>query len=111
MADLATTGPCRGGHIPLGKHLLSAVIVPVTILGIFGPAAGAFYCLRASRGSAVRQYLRGLLDLRFGWWAWLAPPLVLGGTAWLAWVLPELWGEPRLKMFLPSGWVFYRIYW
>ena len=50
------------GIIPLGKHLLSTVIVPVTILGIFGPAAGAFYCLRASRGTgAVRQYLRGLL--------------------------------------------------
>ena len=95
------------GIIPFGKHLLSAVTVPVTILGIFGPAAGAFYCLRASRGKgAVRQYLRGLLDLRFGWWAWLAPPLVLGGTAWLAWVLPELWGEPRLKMLLPSVWVF-----
>ena len=95
------------GIIPLGTHLLSAVTVPVTILGIFGPAAGAFYCLRASRGKgAVRQYLRGLLDLRFGWYAWLAPPLVLGGTAWLAWVLPELWGEPRLKMLLPSVWVF-----
>ena len=37
------------GIIPLGTHLLSAVTVPVTILGIFGPAAGAFYCLRASR--------------------------------------------------------------
>jgi membrane protease YdiL (CAAX protease family) len=95
------------GIIPLGKHLLSAAIVPATILAAFGPAAGALYSLRASRGKgAVRQYLRSLLDLRFGWWAWLAPPLVLGGTTWLAWVLPELWGEPRLRMLLPSVWVF-----
>ena len=87
------------GIIPLGKNLLSALTVPWIALGVFGPAVGAFYCLRASRGKgAIRQYLRGLLDLRFGWWAWLAPPLVLGGTTWLAWVLPELWGAPRLQM-------------
>jgi uncharacterized protein len=97
----------RAGIIPLGRDLLSAVTVPSIALGAFGPAAGAFYCLRTSRGKgAVREYLRGLLDLRFGWWAWLAPPLVLGGTTWLAWVLPELWGAPRLKMLLPSVWVF-----
>ena len=46
------------------------------------------------------------MDLRFGWRAWLEPPLVLGGTTWLAWVLPELWGAPRLEMLLPSVWVF-----
>lgn len=95
------------GIIPIGKNLPSALTVPWISLGIFGPAAGAFYCLRTSRGKdAVRQYLRGLLDLRFGWQAWLVPPLVLGGTTWLAWILPELWGVPRLKMLLPSAWVF-----
>jgi len=95
------------GIIPLGKGLVDALTVPLISLGVFGPAAGAFYCLRTSRGKgAVREYLRGLLDLCFGWWGWLAPPLVLGGTTWLAWVLPELWGEPRLKMLLTSVWVF-----
>ena len=93
--------------IPIGKDLLGALTVPSVALGAFGPAVGAFYCLRTLRGKgAVRQYLRGLLDLRFGWWGWLAPPLVLGGTTWLAWILPELWGEPRLPMLLPSVWVF-----
>jgi len=95
------------GIIPLGKDLLSALTVPWVALGVFGPAAGALYSLRTLRGKgAVRQYLRGLLDLRFGWRAWIAPPLVLGGTTWLAWVLPELWGEPRLEMLLPSVWAF-----
>jgi membrane protease YdiL (CAAX protease family) len=95
------------GILPLGKDLLSALTVPWIALGVFGPAAGAFYCLRTLRGKgAVREYLRGLRDLRFGWRAWLAPPLVLGGTTWLAWVLPELWGAPRLKMLLPSVWAF-----
>ncbi len=95
------------GIVPLREDLLDALTVPWVALGVFGPAAGAFHCLRASGGKgAVRQYLRGLRDLRFGWRAWLAPPLVLGGTTWLAWRLPELWGEPRLKMLLPSAWAF-----
>jgi membrane protease YdiL (CAAX protease family) len=95
------------GVIPLGKDLLRAVTVPSIALGAFGPAAGACYSLRTLRGNgAVREYLRGLRDLRFGWKAWLAPPLVLGGTTWLAWILPELWGAPRLRMLLPSVWVF-----
>lgn len=95
------------GILPLGKELLSALSVPVSTLAAFGPAAGAFYCLRKFHGKdAIRDYLRGLLDLRFGWQAWLIPILVLGGSTWLAWVLPELWGEPRLKMLLPSIWVF-----
>lgn len=95
------------GVIPAGKGLPGALTVPAIALGAFGPAVGAFSCLRASRSiGAIRRYLRGLRDLRFGWWGWLGPPLVLGGTTWLAWILPELWGEPRLTMLLPSAWVF-----
>jgi membrane protease YdiL (CAAX protease family) len=93
--------------MPMGKDLLNALSIPATILAAFGPAAGAFYCLRTLNGKgAIRNYLRGLLDLRFGWKAWLIPIVVYGGSTWLAWVLPELWGEPRLKMLLPSVWVF-----
>ena len=95
------------GIIPLGKDLLGALTVPWIAVGVFGPGVGALYSLRTLRGKgAVREYLRGLLDLRFGWWGWLAPPLVLGVTTWLAWILPELWGAPRLKMLLPAVWTF-----
>jgi uncharacterized protein len=95
------------GIVPLRKDLLDALTVPWIALGVFGPAVGAFWCLRTSRGpGAVGEYVRGLLDLRFGWWGWVLPPMVLGGTTWLAWLLPELWGAPRLKMLLPSVWVF-----
>jgi uncharacterized protein len=95
------------GIIPLGKDQLSAVTVPWIAVGVFGPAVGALYSLRTLRGKgAVGEYLRGLLDLRLGWWGWLAPPLVLGVTTWLAWTLPELWGAPRLKMLLPAVWTF-----
>jgi membrane protease YdiL (CAAX protease family) len=46
------------------------------------------------------------LDIRFGWRAWLIPALVLGGSTWVAWILPELWGQSRLAMLLPFVWVF-----
>jgi membrane protease YdiL (CAAX protease family) len=95
------------GILPIGKDLLSALTLPVTIVGVFGPAAGTFYCLKTLHAKgAIRQYLRGLLDFRLGWRAWLLPILVLGGSTWIAWILPELWGEPRVEMFLPSLWVF-----
>jgi len=95
------------GILPLGKDLLASITLPVSILAAFGPAVGAIYCLRTFHGKdAVRQYLRGLLDFRFGWWAWLIPILVFGGSTMFAWVLPELWGEPRQEMLLPSVWVF-----
>ena len=95
------------GILPLSQYLLSVMATPVSIVGAFGPAAGALYCLKTLHGKgAVRQYLRGLLDFRLGWQAWLVPILVLGGSTWVAWILPELWGEPRLEMLLPSVWVF-----
>jgi hypothetical protein len=95
------------GILPLDEDLLGAITMPVIIIGAFGPAAGAFYCLNKFNGrDAVRQYLRGLLDFRLGWQAWLVPILVLGGSTWFAWMLPELWGEPRVDMLLPSLWVF-----
>ncbi|GAA1750939.1 type II CAAX endopeptidase family protein [Kocuria aegyptia] len=95
------------GILPVDKSLVSVLSMPVSILAAFGPAVGAFVCLKTLHGEgAVRQYLRGLLDFRLGWQAWFIPILVLGGSTWLAWILPELWGEPRVEMFLPSVWVF-----
>ena len=62
------------GFLPLGQDLLSALTPPVTIVAMFGPAAGTFYCLKTLHGKdAVRHYLRGLLDFRLGWRAWLVP--------------------------------------
>ena len=34
------------GILPIGKDLLSALTVPVSLVGTFGPAAGTFYCLK-----------------------------------------------------------------
>lgn len=95
------------GIVSMEKDLLSTLILPIGTLGSFGPAVGAFYCLRTLNGKgAVAKYLRGLLDLNFGWRAWLVPIIVFGGSTWVAWILPELWGVPRMEMLLPSIWVF-----
>ncbi len=95
------------GILPLKNNVLTMISTPVSTLAAFGPAVGAFYSLRTLKGKgAIQEYLRGLLDLKLGWKAWLIPVFVLGGSTWLAWVLPELWGAPRLAMLLPSVWVF-----
>ena len=95
------------GIPPFGNGFLDVARLPLTILGIFGPAAGAFCSLRTLEGKgAVGRYLRGCLDLRFGWKAWILPLVVLGGSTCVSWAIPELWGEPRLSPLLPSLWVF-----
>jgi uncharacterized protein len=91
------------GVIQFGSGFLDAARLPLTVLGIFGPAAGAFFSLRTLQGKgAVSRYLRGLLDFRFGWKAWFVPLVVLGGSTCISWAIPELWGEPRLGILLPS---------
>lgn len=93
--------------LPIGKDLVSALSLPMSILAAFGPAVGAFYCIRTLHGKdALHKYLRSLMDFHLGWEAWLIPIIILGLSTWLAWMLPELWGEPRLDMLLPSLWVF-----
>jgi len=95
------------GIIPLERDVLSSLTLPMSILAAFGPAVGAFYCLRTIHGKgAISKYLKGILDFNLGWQAWLIPILMLGGSTWLAWILPELWGESRVEMLLPSLWVF-----
>jgi len=88
--------------------LLSFLTIPIIILGAFGPLAGALFALREDqgvKGSSVK-YLRSFLDLRLGWKAYVFPLVILGGSTFIAWFLPELFGEKRLPMLLPSIWVF-----
>ena len=95
------------GIFPLGADLVKKLLATATFLGGAGPAIGAFYSLRTLSGKgSVADYLKSLLDLRFGWKAWIIPVIVLGGITFIAWGLPELWGEPRINMLLPSIWAF-----
>ncbi len=92
--------------IPISEKLLSAVRVPVIMLGAFGPLAGALCSLRHEKGKdSVKKFLRSFLDFRLGWKAYLLPIIIFGGSTFVAWFFPELFGEKRLPMLLPSIWV------
>ena len=93
------------GIIPLGKELVTKLWLPLTLLAGFGPALGALYSLRTLNGKgAALRHLRGILDLRLGWKAWIFPIIVLGGSSYAVHMLPERWVGPRLGIGLPNLW-------
>jgi hypothetical protein len=95
------------GIFPLGADLIKKILVIALFLGGAGPAIGAFISLRTLSGKgSVANYLKSLFDLRIGWKAWIVPVIVLGGITFIAWYFPELWGEARISMLIPSIWVF-----
>jgi membrane protease YdiL (CAAX protease family) len=94
--------------ISITDKLLSFFTLPIIILGAFGPLVGALFVFKqekGSKGSSVK-YLKTFLDLHLGWKAYVFPLVILGSSTFIAWILPELFGEKRLPMLLPSIWVF-----
>jgi membrane protease YdiL (CAAX protease family) len=93
--------------IPVPEKLLSAARYPVIMLGAFGPLAGALIDLRRREGKgSAKKYLQSFLNFRLGLKAYILPILIFGGSTFIAWFFPELFGAKRLSMLLPSIWVF-----
>jgi uncharacterized protein len=93
--------------IPVSDKLLSILTIPVIMLGVFGPLAGALFVLHQEQGKGSSgKYLRSFLDLHLGWKAYIIPIIIFGGSTFIAWFSPELFGEKRLHMLLPSIWIF-----
>jgi len=93
--------------ISVSDKLLSIIRFPVIMLGAFGPLAGALFEIRHTKGKgSVKKYLQSFLDINLGWKAYVFPILIFGGSTFIAWSFPELYGEERLSMLLPSVWVF-----
>ena len=85
--------------IDVGPQFLAKANMPAVVLAACGLAIGALYSLRTLSGKgAARKYLRGVLDLRLGWRAWLAPIALIGGSTCAARLLPELWGATHLAV-------------
>jgi membrane protease YdiL (CAAX protease family) len=96
------------GIIPVSGKLPAVIMQPVAMLGAFGPMAGALFALRHEQGKgSAGRYLKSFLDFRSGWKAWVYPIIIFGGSTFVAWYFPELLGEERLPMLLPSIWVFF----
>jgi len=99
------------GRIPINKELLISITIPVSIVGAFGPAVGAFVSLRTLNGKgAVASYIKSFLSFKFGWKVWIWVFLVFGLSTFASWFLPELFGKPRLPMLLPNIYIF-PVYW
>lgn len=93
--------------IPFSDKLLSILILPIIMLGVFGPLTGALYVLHQEQGKdSSKKYLQSFLDFRLGWKAYLFPIMIFSGSTFVAWFFPELLGEKRLPMLLPSIWLF-----
>lgn len=94
--------------ITVPDKLLSVVTIPVIMIGVFGPLAGALFTLyKEQGGDSVKKYLKGFLDYRLGWKAYLIPVIIFLVSTFIAWFSPELFGEKRLSMLLPSLWAFF----
>jgi uncharacterized protein len=93
--------------IPVSDKLLSILTIPGIMIGAFGPLAGALFALHKENGKgSARNYLRSFLDFRLGWKVYFIPIIIFGGSTFIAWFLPELFGVDRLPMLLPSVWLF-----
>jgi uncharacterized protein len=93
--------------IPVPEKVLSILTIPVIMIGVYGPLAGALFALHKENGKgSSKKYLRSFLDFRLGWKAYIFPILIFGGSSFIAWFSPELSGEERLQMLLPSAWLF-----
>jgi len=93
--------------IPVSEKLLSVVRFPLIMLGAFGPLAGALAALRQEKGKGSSgKYRKRFLGFKLGWKGYLLPILIFGCRTFVAWYFPELFGEDRLPMLLPSIWVF-----
>ena len=93
--------------IPVSEKLLSVLTIPVIMIGVYGPLVGALFALHKEKGKgSAKIYLRSFLDFRLGWKAYVFPIIIFGGSSFIAWFFPELFGEERLPMLLPSVWLF-----
>jgi membrane protease YdiL (CAAX protease family) len=80
----------------------SAIATPLLVIGSFGPAIGAFVSLRTIDGKgAIKKYLKSFLSLKFGWKVWLLIFLIFGLAQFVAWIIPEFFGEKRIEPYIP----------
>jgi hypothetical protein len=93
--------------IPVSEETLSILTIPVIMVGVYGPLTGALIAFYKENGKgSAKIYLRRFCDFRLGWKGYIFPIVIFGGSTFIAWLFPELFGEERLPMLLPSVWLF-----
>ncbi len=91
--------------LPCPAIYKTTITLSLLVIGTFGPLSGALFCIYKEKHS-VKDFLRQSLDLKLGWRGYFMPLFIFGGTTFIAWFLPELYGERRLDILLPSIWIF-----
>jgi membrane protease YdiL (CAAX protease family) len=77
------------------------------IIAVFGPAIGAIISIITIDGkNELKKYLSLYLSLKFGWKSWLFIIFFIGGTIFVSWIIPELFGFSNLSTNLPNIFIF-----
>jgi membrane protease YdiL (CAAX protease family) len=98
------------GFINEYKDLLLKIKEPLMILAVFGPAIGAIFSIYTLNGkNELKKYLSSFLSIKFNWKIWFILFIMLVLNI-ISWIIPELFGYPRLKTYLPNIYVF-PLYW
>jgi len=85
---------CRKKSVSENNFNFDKISFPFMVIGAFGPAVGAAFSLYTINGKeAVTHFFASFLSLNFGWVAWLSIFLVLGGSAFLSWLIPGILGK------------------
>ncbi|MDD4529662.1 MAG: hypothetical protein PHX48_07265, partial [Bacteroidales bacterium] len=56
--------------IQIPSNILSKAIIPISIIGAFGPLVGAIYSIHKEKGNVIK-YLRRFTDIKLGWRAYV----------------------------------------
>ena len=86
--------------IPVSDNLLSILTIPVIMIGVYGPLAGALFALQKEKGKgSSKKYLRRFLDFHLGWKVYILPIFIFGGSSFIAWFSPELFIKKGILFF------------
>jgi membrane protease YdiL (CAAX protease family) len=82
------------------KELILRLKELIKVIACFGPAAGVIVSIYTLNGSdALKKYISSFLSIKFGMKAWLLI-FSIAGVFSISWIIPELFGLPRLESSL-----------
>jgi membrane protease YdiL (CAAX protease family) len=71
------------------------------VIACFGPAVGAIVSIYTLNGKDVlKRYISSFLSIKFGTKIWILIFSIVGISGMISWIIPELFGFPRLESSL-----------
>jgi membrane protease YdiL (CAAX protease family) len=89
------------GFFPEYKENVLKLKELLKIIAVFGPAVGAIASIYTLNGKdALKKYISSFLSVKFGIKVWILIFSVIGISSIISWIIPELFGFPRLESSL-----------